>query len=113
MAFDSISIVMFLLIFVVGFVFSLLGITDLVYSAEKKKSPWLGLIGSALAATVWMSFTLIWVAGSTLEMFVAFGSLWLALMFIFITLAIASAVLILRSSVKPEEEPTLQIKERA
>jgi len=111
MAFDSISIVMFSLVFLVGFVFSILGITDLVYAVEKKKTPWLGLIGSIIAAAVWMSFTLVWVAGATMELFVSFGYLWLALMFTFITFGIASAALILRNSVKPKEEPALQIRE--
>lgn len=109
---DSISIIMFTLVFLVGFVFSILGITDFCYSVEKKKTPWLGLIGSVIAAVVWMSFSIIWVAGSTMEMFVSYGYLWMALMLIFFMFAITSIALILRNSVKTEDEPALQIKER-
>ena len=113
MAFDSTSLVMFLLVFVMGFIFTILGVTDLVYNGiEKKKTPWLGFIGSLLAAIIWMSFTLVWVAGATLEMFVPFGWLWLALMFTCVMFTVASVALILRNSVKPEEPPALQIKER-
>jgi predicted tellurium resistance membrane protein TerC len=112
MAFDSISTIMFTLVFLVGFVFSILGITDFCYAVEKKKTPWLGLIGSVIAAVVWMSFSLIWVAGSTMELFVSYGYLWMGLMLIFFMFAVASIALILRNSVKPDEEPALQIKER-
>ena len=110
MPFDSISTIMFTLIFIVGFVFSILGLTDFCYAIEKKKTPWLGLIGSIIASIVWMSFSIVWVTGSTLDMFVAYGYLWLGLMLVCLMFAVASIGLILRNSVKPEEEPALQIR---
>lgn len=112
MPFDSISTIMFTLIFIVGFVFSILGLTDFCYAIEKKKTPWLGLIGSIIASIVWMSFSIVWVTGSTLDMFVAYGYLWLGLMLVCLMFTVASIGLILRNSVKPEEEPALQIRER-
>jgi hypothetical protein len=110
--FDSTSLVMFTVVFVVGFVFSLLGVTELAYSIERKKSPWLALISSLLATIVWMSFSLIWIAGATEAMFVGFGYLWFALMWVYVAFTLISVFLILRYSAKPEERGALEIRER-
>ena len=112
MALDSTAFIMLAMIFVMGFVFSLLGITDFVYGLEKKKAPYLGLIGCFIAAVVWFPFTLIWFANSDLTPFFGYGYLWLALGFIFVVLGIGCAGLILRNSVKPEEKDGLEIRER-
>src|SRR5208283_3836601 len=106
-AIDSFSLVQFAIIFVIGFVFSLLGVTELAYSIEKKKSPWLALISSLLAAIIWMSFTLVWIAGSTEAMFASFGYLWFAMMWVYVVFTLISVFLVLRYSAKPEERGAL------
>ncbi len=112
MAFDPISLVMFVIVFLLGFVFTILGLMDLIMAIERKKTPWLGFIGSTLAAVVWMSFALVWVAGATMEIFVSFGYLYFALMLSSTVFAVASVALIFRNSVKPEESAPLEIRER-
>ena len=110
--FDSTSLVQFSIIFLIGFVFSLLGVIELAGSVERKKSPWLAFISCFLAAIIWMSFSLIWVAGATDPMFIGFGYLWFALMWIYVGFSIASVFLIVRFNTKPEEKGALEIRER-
>ena len=112
MALDSISLVMFSVIFMLGFIFSILGLFEFASSIENKKAPWLGLISCLIAGVVWVSFSLVWIVSATLDMFVAFGNLFIVFGIIFVVLTIACAGLILRYSVKPEEKEALTIKER-
>jgi predicted tellurium resistance membrane protein TerC len=104
---------MFAVVFVLGFIFSLIGLTEFARSLEKKKSPWLGLISCLVATVVWISFSLVWVLTATLDMFVAFGNLFIVFGIIFLILTIACAGLALRFSAKPEDNDALTIRERS
>jgi predicted tellurium resistance membrane protein TerC len=110
-ALDSTSIIMFAMVFMVAFVFSLIGLMEFAGSLEKKKASYIGLITSILAAIIWMVFSLIWTASSTVAMFVPFGYLWTALTVTFTAISLASGGLILRYSVKPEQKD-MEIRER-
>ena len=112
MALDATSMIFFSFVFVMGFVFSILGLIEFATSVEKKKAPYLGLICSFLATVVWFPFTIVWFTSSDLTMYFGFGYLWLALGFIFTALSIICAGLILRYSTKPEEKASLSIRER-
>ena len=110
---DATSIIMFSFIFVIGFVFSILGISDLAYSLEKKRSPWLGLISCFIATVIWLPFNFIWTSSTTNEMFVGYGWLFFAFGIIFLMLTITCVTLFLKYSAKPDEEPSIQIRERS
>jgi predicted tellurium resistance membrane protein TerC len=112
LAFDTTSIIMFAFVFVLGFVFSILGVTDLAYSVEKKKNPWLGLIGCLIATVIWLPFNIIWTASATSDMFVGFGWLFFSFGIIFLCLTLLCVGLFLKNSAKPEEDPTIRISER-
>jgi len=112
MALDSTSIILFALVFVMGFVFSIIGITEIASSIEKKKSAFLAIICNLFATIVWFPFAIVWFATADVTMFFGFGYLWLALAFTFLALTFVSVGLQLRYSVKPEEKEALSIKER-
>ena len=112
MALDATSMIFFGLVFVMGFVSSIIGLFEFATSLEKKKAPVLGLIGCFFAAIIWFPFTIVWFASSDLTQFFGFGYLWLAFGFTFVVLGIGCAGLILRYSTKPEEKEALTIKER-
>ena len=113
MALDSTSFIMLAMVFAMGFIFSLMGLTDFVRGLEKRKSPYLGLISCFIATVVWFPFAIIWFANSDLTAFFGYGYLWVALGFIFVVLSIACAGLALRYNAKPEEKEGLEIKERS
>jgi Zn-dependent protease with chaperone function len=99
-------------VFVMGFVFSVMGITDFVYSLEKKRAPWLGLFACLIATVVWFPFNFVWTSSATSDVFVGFGWLWFALGIIFLCFTLACTGLILRYSAKPEAKADLEIRER-
>lgn len=109
---DATSIIFFAFIFIMGFIFSIIGLNEFAFSLEKKKAPYLGLISCFIATVVWFPFTVVWFTSSDLTMYFGFGYLWLALGFIFTALSIICAGLILRYSAKPEEKESLSIRER-
>ena len=110
---DITSILMFSFVFVIGFVFSLLGIMEMTFSIEKKKSPFAALLFCMLAAVVWFPFATIWFVTADVTMYFGFGYLWLALGFVFTALTLLAVGLQLRQSIRTEEEkPDLEIRER-
>ena len=109
----STDLFMFAIIFVMGFVFSLMGATELTILLEKKKSGFLAIICNMIATVVWFPFTLVWFTTADLTMYFAFGYLWLALGFVFLSLTLLSVGLYFRYSVQPEEKQALEIKERS
>ena len=108
----SSNLVMFAVIFVMGFVFSLLGILELNHSLEKKRSSFIAMVSNLVATIIWFPFTLIWFTSSDLTVYFGFGYLWLALAFTFLVLSLLSVALWFRYSVQPEEKDALTIQER-
>lgn len=109
---DATSIIFFSFIFIMGFIFSIIGLIEFTSSLERKKAPYLGLISCFVATVVWFPFSVIWFTSADVTMYFGFGYLWIALGFIFVALSILSAGLILRYSSTPEEKESLTIKER-
>ena len=108
----SLELIQFAIVFLMGFVFSLMGIMELARSLDKKKSSFTAIIFNLLAAIIWFPFSIIWFASADVTMYFGFGYLWLALGFTFSLLTLLSVGLQMRYSVKPEEQEALTIKER-
>lgn len=109
---DATSMLMFAVIFLMGFVFSFSGIFEVANSIDKKRSSFTAIVCNLIASIIWFPFTLIWFTTADVTMYFGFGYLWLALAFAFLTLTLLSIGLQLRYSVKPEEKEALTIRER-
>jgi len=108
----SSNMVMFAVVFIIGFVFSLLGVMELARSLEKKRSSFLAMFCNLIATVVWFPFTLVWFSSSDLTVYFGFGYLWLSFAFIFLVLTLLSVAMWFRYSVQPEEKGALEIRER-
>jgi hypothetical protein len=107
----SSSIIFFTVIFIMGFITSIVGLFELATAIEKKRASFLAIMCNLLATSIWFPFTLVWFSSSDLTMYFGFGYLWLAFGFIFTVLSLLSVFLWFRYSIKPEDKPALEIRE--
>lgn len=97
---DSITIVMFTLTFMIGFVFTMLGFNELKEALTKKNSPALGFVYFLISIAVWFVMAMYWPAIATDAALGSLGLLWFGFAWACVALDIACAVLIFKASVK-------------
>jgi hypothetical protein len=105
------GIILFAVIFVMGFITSILGLVELATALDKKKSSFLAIICNLFATIIWFPFALIWFTTADLTVYFGFGWLWLAFGLTFLVLSLLSVFLWFRYSIKPEDKPALEIRE--
>jgi hypothetical protein len=110
---DSISLIMFVFPFAMGFIFSLLGLFELKSALSDKEPPAIGFFFSLLSTIMWFIVSFLWPAVATSDMFVALSPLWFGLGWVFLIITFACVFYILKYSVSKhgggleirEEEP--------
>ncbi len=110
---DSISTIMFSFTFLMGFVFSLLGLFELKHALNDKEAPAIGFILCILSTVVWFIMGLFWPAVATTEMFVPLGWLWYGFGLIFMFATLTCVFYIAKYGVSGKETGGLTIQEEA
>jgi hypothetical protein len=96
---DDLTIVMFILTFMIGFVFLILGFFDLKSALSKKDMPpALGFVYFLISMVVWFAMAMWWSAMATDAALASLGWLWFGFAWACVALAIACAVLIFKAS---------------
>jgi hypothetical protein len=90
---------MFAFTFLMGFVFSLLGLFELKAALEDKEAPAIGFFFCICSTVLWFIIGLFWPALATNEMFVALGWFWLGLAFIFMVASFTCVFYMLKFAV--------------
>lgn len=108
---DSITIIMFVLTFMTGFVFTLLGFIDLKEAVTKKDTPALGFIYFIVAMLVWFVMAMYWPAMATDAALASLGMLWFGFAWVCVALAMACVGLVLKGVVKKPVDSKLEICE--
>jgi hypothetical protein len=94
MALDSLSMVMFAVVFVSGFVFFVMSLAETRRNEKGEVNFIAGLISSVIAFTSWMVFGLVWPAFATQDAFIPISYLWFGL-------AVVSGILAVFFGVQP------------
>ena len=102
---------MLILIFIVGFVFSLLTLWDMRSAIRDKSAPFTGLFCSVFSAVIWFVISFIWPASATSEILVPLGWLWIAFGWTFTVVSFTCLFLIFRYSVSGKGKGKLEIRE--
>lgn len=110
---DAISNIMFSFTFLLGFVFSLLGLFELKDAITEQEAPVIGTIFCFLAVVGWFMTSMFWTTLATAEMFVPLGLLWTAFGWIFVILGLTNVMYIVKYvAAHSNKDSSLQIQNR-
>jgi uncharacterized membrane protein len=93
---------MFVLTFLFGFVFTLLGFFDLKETVTKKDTPALGFVYFIVGMLVWFVMAMYWPAMATDAALASLGWLWFGLAWVCVACAMACVGFILKAGIKSE-----------
>lgn len=101
---DTITLVMFAFTFMIGFVFTIFGFSELKTAITKKETPFLGFIYFIVSMLVWFVIAIYWVVVATDPALAALSWLWYGLGGTSLTCAMACVGFIFKASATPDEE---------